>query len=162
MARGTAVVDWQKLAEQMATMARDLLAQDSVGATLERVTACAVEIIGGCDAAGILVIHGKRVETLAPTDGLVVRSDQLQERLVEGPGFDAALLSQPSRRLTTFTQRNETVGWLLASHAVVAFCSARTADQLHQALGTRHTIGQAMGILMERLKISDDDAFNML
>ncbi len=209
MASGTVVMDWERFAEQMARMARDLLAQDSVDATLERITARAVEIVEGCEAAGILVFCGKRVETLAPTDGLVVRSDQLQERLAEGPGFDAALRSQPvyriqdftepregwpefarqaralgvgsmmsfllytreeelgslnlySRRPAAFTKGSETAGWLLASHAAVAFSSARTADQLQHALATRHSIGEAMGILMERRKISEDDAFTVL
>ncbi|EFL28276.1 antar domain protein [Streptomyces himastatinicus ATCC 53653] len=202
-------MDWESFAEQLAVMARDLLAQDSVDGTLERITECAVEIVEGCDAAGILVLHGKRVETLAPTDGLVVRSDQLQERTGEGPCFDAALRSEPvyrikdfsepqerwpefgsraremgvgsmmgfllytreeelgslnlySRSAGVFTKGSETAGWLLASHAAVAFSSARTADQLQQALSTRHTIGEAMGILMERLKISEDDAFSVL
>ncbi|MFI0773564.1 GAF and ANTAR domain-containing protein [Streptomyces sp. NPDC021212] len=202
-------MDWESFAEQMAGMARDLLAQDSVDGTLERITECAVEIVEGCDAAGILVLHGKRVETLAPTDGLVVRSDQLQERTGEGPCFDAAFRSEPAYRIKdfsepqerwpefrdragtlgigsmmgfllytreqefgslnlysrstgVFTKGSEMAGWLLASHAAVAFSSARTADQLQQALSTRHTIGEAMGILMERLKISEDDAFNVL
>ncbi|RNF77903.1 GAF and ANTAR domain-containing protein [Streptomyces botrytidirepellens] len=202
-------MDWESFAEQMAVMARDLLAQDSVDGTLERITECAVEIVEGCDAAGILVLHGQKVETLAPTEGLVVRSDQLQELTGEGPCFDAALRSEPvhrikdfaapqerwpefgrrardlgigsmmgfllytreeelgslnlySRSTGVFTKGSETAGWLLASHAAVAFSSARTADQLQQALSTRHTIGEAMGILMERLKISEDDAFSVL
>lgn len=48
-------------------MARDLLAQDSVTATLERITVSATELVDGCDAAGILVLHDSHVETLAPT-----------------------------------------------------------------------------------------------
>ncbi|MFE9001155.1 GAF and ANTAR domain-containing protein [Streptomyces sp. NPDC007875] len=202
-------MDWARFAERMAEMARDLLAQDSVDATLERITARAVEIVEGCEAAGILVFRDNRVETLAPTDGLVVRSDQLQERLGEGPCFDAALRSQRvyriqdlaepqerwpefggraralgvgsmmgfllytgeeelgslnlyARRPAAFTKGSETAGWLLASHAAVAFSSARTADQLQQALASRHTIGEAMGILMERLGVGEDDAFNVL
>ncbi|MCQ8834339.1 GAF and ANTAR domain-containing protein [Streptomyces malaysiensis] len=204
-------MDWEGFAERMATMARDLLAQESVEATLERITEAAVDLVEGCDAAGILVLHGRHVETLAPTDGLVVRSDRLQERLGEGPCFDAARrlggervfrikdFSQPeeywpdyvgqarglgigsmmgfllytehenlgalnvySRRPAAFTKASETAGWLLASHAAVAFSSARTADQLQQAVETRHTIGEAMGILMERLRITEDDAFALM
>src|SRR4051794_5956476 len=98
---------WESFAEQMATMARDLLAQDSVDATLERITACAVEIVEGCDAAGIMVLHGDRVESLAPTDGLVVRSDRLQERLGEGPCFDTALRSHPIHRIQDITEPQE-------------------------------------------------------
>ncbi len=51
-----------------------------------------------------------------------------------------------SYRPGAFTEASETAGWLLASHAAVAFSSARTHAQLQEAIGTRHTIGEAMGI----------------
>jgi hypothetical protein len=90
-------VDWGRFAQQMVSMARDLLAQESVDATLARITASATELVEGCDAAGILVLHEARVETLAPTDQLVIDNDQLQQRLGEGPCFDAARSSQGER-----------------------------------------------------------------
>lgn len=90
-------MDWDRFAQQMASMARDLLAQHSVDATLERITSSATELVEGCDAAGILVLNGTTVKTLAPTDPLVLDSDRLQERLREGPCFDAALSSDGER-----------------------------------------------------------------
>ncbi len=90
-------MEWRVFAQQMAFMARDLLAQHSVDATLEHITDSATKLVTGCDAAGILLLHGKRVETLAPTADLVVKSDQLQERLAEGPCFDAARTSTGER-----------------------------------------------------------------
>ncbi|MFD8394630.1 GAF and ANTAR domain-containing protein [Streptomyces sp. NPDC059680] len=204
-------MDWSRFAQQMASMARDLLAQDSVGATLERITASATELVAGCDAAGILVLHGRQVETLAPTHRLVVDSDRLQERLGEGPCFDAArsgvkervlriadlevehqrwpayaprahtlgvgsmmgfllytddeelgALNLYSRRPGAFTDVSETAGWLLASHAAVAFSSARTHAQMEQAVATRHTIGEAMGILMGAHHLTEEQAFDVL
>ncbi|MET8585526.1 GAF and ANTAR domain-containing protein [Streptomyces collinus] len=204
-------MDWQAFAQAMATMARDLLAQESVGATLERITASATELVEGCDAAGILILHGRQVETLAPTDQVVVDSDQLQERLREGPCFDAAhnhlgervfriadftdhtqrwpayapparelglgsmmgfllytddedlgALNLYSHRPGAFTQASETVGWLLASHAAVAFSGARTHAQMQQAIATRHTIGEAMGILMGAHHLTEEQAFDVL
>ncbi|MFJ4482680.1 GAF and ANTAR domain-containing protein [Streptomyces longwoodensis] len=203
-------MDWRGFAEQMATMARDLLAQDSVDATLERITRSATELVEGCDAAGVLILHGSAVETLAPTDQLVVDSDRLQERLREGPCFDAArsrtekvfriadLTAQEqrwpayvpparalgvgsmmgfllytedeelgamnlyARRAGAFTRDSETAGWLLASHAAVALSSARTHAQLGEAIATRHTIGEAMGILMGGHRLSESQAFDVL
>jgi AmiR/NasT family two-component response regulator len=38
----------------------------------------------------------------------------------------------------------------------------RRAASLHAALGSRETIGQAMGILMERERITAGQAFNVL
>ena len=61
------------------------------------------------------------------------------------------------------------IGELLASQATVALKNARMfhaskhlADELQVALKSRDTIGQAKGILMERERISDSEAFEML
>ncbi|WP_030037992.1 GAF and ANTAR domain-containing protein, partial [Streptomyces resistomycificus] len=75
---------------------------------------------------------------------------------------DFGALNLYSRRAGAFGEDIETAGWLLASHAAVALASARTIDQLEHAMDTRHAIGEAMGILMERHQMSEDDAFNVL
>ncbi|GGU98333.1 transcription antitermination regulator [Streptomyces filipinensis] len=204
-------MDWARFAQQMASMARDLLAQESVASTLERITDSATELVEGCDAAGILVLHGTKVQTLAPTRQLVVDSDRLQERLGEGPCFDAArngtrepvfriadftreeprwpafapqarqlgvgsmmgfllytedeelgALNIYSRRPGAFTHASELAGWLLASHAAVAFSSARTHAQMEHAVATRHVIGEAMGILMGSHHLTEKEAFDVL
>ncbi|MEU6058767.1 GAF and ANTAR domain-containing protein [Streptomyces sp. NPDC047097] len=80
--------DWAEFARRMATLARDLLAQPSVDATLKRITESAVELMDGCDAAGILLVRRRTVRTFAPTDDLVTRADELQEHLGEGPCLD--------------------------------------------------------------------------
>ncbi|WP_191871391.1 GAF and ANTAR domain-containing protein [Streptomyces filipinensis] len=195
----------------MASMARDLLAQDSVDTTLQRITGSATELVEGCDAAGILVLHGTEGETLAPTHQMVIDSDQLQQRLGEGPCFDAARSSQGervfriedltdqrqrwpayapqahalgigsmmgfllftededlgalnlySRKTGAFRDVSETAGILLASHAAVAFSTARTHAQLQQAVATRHVIGEAMGIIMGSHRLTEEEAFNVL
>ncbi|MFI2762278.1 GAF and ANTAR domain-containing protein [Streptomyces echinatus] len=204
-------MDWREFAQQMASMARSLLAQTSVDDTLKSITASAITLVEGCDAAGILVLRGVSVQSLAPTEQLVVDSDRLQERLREGPCFDAArtragervfriadfTAAQPrwpafapqarelgvgsmmgfllftededlgalnlySHRAGAFTDVSETAGWLLASHAAVAFSSARTHAQMQQAVATRHTIGEAMGILMGGHNLTEDEAFDVL
>ncbi|ANJ05793.1 MULTISPECIES: GAF and ANTAR domain-containing protein [Streptomyces] len=204
-------MDWRGFAQQMASLARDLLAQESVNDTLDRITGSATELVDGCDAAGILILRDRRVRSLAPTDQVVVESDALQERVGEGPCFDAARTSDGQRqyriadfrdeaqrwpkyvpearklrlgsmmgfllftededlgalnlysyRPGAFTEADETAGWLLASHAAVAFSSARTHAQLQEAIGTRHTIGEAMGILMGSHHLTEDQAFAAL
>lgn len=204
-------MDWCGFAQQMASLARDLLAQSSVEDTLKCITSAATGLVEGCDAAGILILHGRQVQTVAPTDQLVVDSDELQERLGEGPCYDAARSKQGERifrvaDLTThearwpayapqardlgvgsmmgfllytekeelgalnlysrepgaFTRVSETAGWLLASHAAVAFSSARTHAQLEQAITTRHLIGEAMGILMSERRLTEHQAFDVL
>ncbi|WP_109032187.1 GAF and ANTAR domain-containing protein [Streptomyces rubrogriseus] len=203
--------DWRGFAQQMASLARDLLSQESLHDTLERITASATELVEDCDAAGILILRGTKVQSLAPTQQVVIDSDELQGRVGEGPCFDAArsgtgerqfriadftdeaqrwpkyvpearklnlgsmmgfllftededlgALNMYSYRPGAFTEADETAGWLLASHAAVAFSSARTHAQMQEAIGTRHTIGEAMGILMGRHRISEDQAFAAL
>ncbi|MEU3096853.1 GAF and ANTAR domain-containing protein [Streptomyces sp. NPDC006967] len=204
-------MDWQGFAQQMASMARDLLAEHTLDSTLEQITRSAVELVDGCDAAGILVLQNGRVSSLAPSEQLVTDSDHLQGRLGEGPCFDAArpdrservfritdftrepqrwplfvprcrelgvgsmmgfllytreeelgALNMYSRKPGMFTEDSETAGWLLASHAAVAFSTALTDAQLQEAISTRHLIGEAMGILMGRHRITEDHAFDIL
>ncbi|CAL9656876.1 hypothetical protein SUDANB145_06813 [Streptomyces sp. enrichment culture] len=204
-------MDWREFGERMALLARDLLAQETVDDTLERITHAATDLVEGCEAAGILIVQAGRVRSVAPTDQVVVDSDRLQERLAEGPCFDIArsvadergfritdfndeperwpayvpaarelglgsmmgillytddeelgALDFYSRRPGAFTEASETAGWLLASHAAVAFSSARSHAQMQQAIDTRHTIGEAMGILMGSHRITEEQAFGVL
>ncbi|MET9445094.1 GAF and ANTAR domain-containing protein [Streptomyces sp. NPDC006610] len=75
---------------------------------------------------------------------------------------DYGALNVYSRRPGAFTAQSETAGLVLASHAAVALAAARTVDQLEQALDSRHAIGEAMGILRERHRLSEDEAFDVL
>ena len=83
-------MDWRAYAEQMALLARDLLAQDSVQATLDEIVAAAVKLVDGCDAAGILAVRKGRAVTLASCGDMVHECDRLQGELSEGPCFDLA------------------------------------------------------------------------
>jgi len=54
------------------------------------------------------------------------------------------------------------VGLLLASHAAIAYAAAQRQVKTRQTLATRQFIGQAQGILMERHKITGEQAFALL
>lgn len=56
----------------------------------------------------------------------------------------------------------EDVADLFATHAAIALGHARERETLNQALQSRTTIGQAIGILMERYSMNDDRAFAFL
>lgn len=202
--------DLESLAVGLARMSRDLIAQQSVQDTLDRIVAHAVELVDGCHEAGVLLLHGRsRVETAAASGDLVRQADQAQGELAEGPCFDAAFQKQQTYRIAdmhttlspwprfaprarqlgigsmmgfllytdqgdlgaldlystepnTFTEHSELVGWLLASHAAVAFSSARSSAQLQSAVATRQTIGEAVGIIRERHQLDDQAAFDLL
>jgi GAF domain-containing protein len=51
---------------------------------------------------------------------------------------------------------------LFAAHAAIILGHAQEEDQLNRALQNRKTIGQAVGILMERYRIDADRAFQFL
>jgi transcriptional regulator with GAF, ATPase, and Fis domain len=61
-----------------------------------------------------------------------------------------------------FDADSERMAWVLASHAAVALNSARTGEQLQVAIETRQEIGEALGMLMQRYRISSDAAFAVL
>jgi hypothetical protein len=61
-----------------------------------------------------------------------------------------------------FNDESEHVGLLFAAHAAVATAGARKVRDLVRAVSTRDLIGQAKGILMERHKLTDDQAFGLL
>jgi transcriptional regulator with GAF, ATPase, and Fis domain len=62
----------------------------------------------------------------------------------------------------SFSDDSVHIGTLLAAHAAVAAAAAAKNTNLRIALQTRDTIGQAKGILMERYKITGDQAFDLL
>ncbi|WP_281275753.1 GAF and ANTAR domain-containing protein [Arthrobacter echini] len=79
---------------------------------------------------------------------------------VEGDNLGA--LNLYSLRQHAFSAESRHVGLLVAAHAAVAFAEALKVEQLGEALATRDLIGQAKGILMERYKITGEQAFTIL
>lgn len=77
-------------------------------------------------------------------------------------GDNLGALNLYNRVPDAFDDESEHVGLLFASHAAVAMAGAQRNDQLNRALGTRDLIGQAKGILMERHKLTADQAFMLL
>jgi GAF domain-containing protein len=79
------------------------------------------------------------------------------------------VLNLYSRRVSGFTPKDERVATMFASRASVALTNAHAydrvrteAEHLKEALKSSRVIGLAMGILVEREKCTEDEAFNML
>ncbi|MDY6997329.1 MAG: GAF and ANTAR domain-containing protein [Actinomycetota bacterium] len=51
---------------------------------------------------------------------------------------------------------------LYATHAAIALADALRTEQLRRAMASRDVIGQAKGVLMERHRITSEEAFEML
>lgn len=196
------------LATALARMARDLLTQETVQQTLDRILAYAVALVDGCERAGVLAVESGALRTVAATDDVAAESDRIQVDLGEGPCLDSTLRDERVYRIAdmatdvrwrryaprahelgigsamgfllythehnlgalnlygsgraVFTEQSEHIGWLLASHAAVAFASARSDAQLQQAITSRQEIGEALGIVMERHKVTEQEAFALL
>ena len=198
--------------ERLAAIARALLHEPDVQATLKRTVADAASTLDGALYASVsLVLHRRQVETPVYTDDRALWADQLQYELGQGPCLDAVweqdtfhiddLTTEPrygnwSRRVVAQTGIRSSLSMQLftdpdsvvslgslnlyspkprsfdpdtraeavafAAHAAIALESAQTEAHLRSGLVTRTVIGQAEGILMERLKITADQAFAVL
>ena len=67
-----------------------------------------------------------------------------------------------SEHTNAFDDDSEHIGLLFASHAAVAMSGAQQQEHLQKAITARDVIGQAKGILMERHKLTADQAFSVL
>lgn len=75
---------------------------------------------------------------------------------------DLGALNLYARDAGAFTDDSEQTGLLFATHAAVAMADAQEQAHLTRAITTRDLIGQAKGILMERHRLTGDQAFALL
>jgi GAF domain-containing protein len=78
-----------ELAERFAGVARALLGELDVDATLRRICELAVDTVGACEAAGISLVRKRRIENLSTTNELPRIVDTIQSDTQEGPCIDA-------------------------------------------------------------------------
>lgn len=80
-----------ELAARFAGLSQSLLGRRAQPVSFELVARRAVEVVPGCDRAGITLLRrGGRATTVASTDAVAARLDDLQYELAEGPCVDAA------------------------------------------------------------------------
>jgi GAF domain-containing protein len=77
-------------------------------------------------------------------------------------GRNLGTLDLYSSKRNAFDADAETVGELFAAHAAIALTGSTQQAEWRRALSSRDAIGMAKGILMERERITDDQAFNLL
>jgi GAF domain-containing protein len=79
---------------------------------------------------------------------------------VEGDQLGA--LNVYATRPGAFDEESEEIGQILAGHAAVALAGAEHEEHLRAGMNNRDLIGQAKGVLMERHKLTADQAFGVL
>lgn len=77
-------------------------------------------------------------------------------------GNDLGALNLLALRPRAFDDESERIGLLFASHAAVALAQAQRINHLELGLASRDLIGQAKGVLVERYRITPDQAFALL
>jgi GAF domain-containing protein len=75
--------------DRFAAVARSLRAQPNELQTVGTALAAAVDLIDGCQHAGISMLRHGRIETPAATSAVALRGDELQYQLKEGPCLDS-------------------------------------------------------------------------
>lgn len=88
--------DW---AAALAHAAHDIQDQNSLRETLDRAVFCAVELVEGCDAAGILGVGKGTVHTLTSSDATAAAADDLQRELHAGPSYEVLDGTGPAFRV---------------------------------------------------------------
>lgn len=89
-----------------------------------------------------------------------VRSMMSYQLYSSGAGSGA--LNLFSRRVNGFTAEAEALGAMLATHAAVALKAVNRRTHFESALVSRDVIGQAKGMIMERLGVDAVRAFEIL
>jgi GAF domain-containing protein len=199
-------MDEDRLLDAARRMA-DGLRPGDLDRTLQQITAAAVEVLPNVQYSSITVRHADgRLVTSAPTDELLLKIDEAQYELKEGPCYEAATneahvvssnlsaderfprygpiavdhgiraqvgvrlfdtrssqgaLNLYSTRVGAFDDLGG-LSALFAHQAGVAIAYAQHVENLEEAVKTRTTIGQAVGIVMERYQLDDERAFAFL
>jgi GAF domain-containing protein len=194
--------------EDFTRLARELHAAPDEIQQLQLAVDLAVQLIAGCDHAGVSILRRGSISTPAASDDLVRNGDAWQYELGEGPCLDAVhsretVISEDLNQETRWPRWTQRVVadlgtrammslWLststrsygalnlyadrtdgfepsdvataraLAAQLSVALAAQREIRERGVAITSRTTIGQAQGIVMERLGVNADQAFGYL
>ena len=77
-------------------------------------------------------------------------------------GDDLGALNLFSRTAGALDEESEHIGLMFAAHAAVAYAAAQRVQGLSRTVATRQLVGRAEGILMERHRVTAEQAFEML
>jgi hypothetical protein len=191
----------------VAELAAEFVGTPSMQTLLERTVALAIDIVPGCEQAGISMLHAGVVDTPASVGTLAADCDRLQEELGDGPCVTALLeaelirvddtrtdvrwpqfadraasaglgsmlacrlatqrdklaaLNMYSSKPNAFSADSEAMAIGYAAHVGLALSGLERETNLRRAMHSREVIGQAMGILMERHRVTASQAFDVM
>lgn len=106
--------------------------------------------------------HEQRWPRFASRAAQAGAGSMMSLRLAGSGGAGLGALNLVSSHPYAFEGDAERVGLHLATHAAIAYGHALAVDDLTRAVAGRDRIGQAKGLLMERLDLDADQAFAVL
>lgn len=152
------------LAAELTEMTTRLAAVSSVAETLAAVAEEAVRLVPGA-ASSLLVVIDKRGEreivARAGVEPEQRSADELTVPLVL-PHYAAVELRLHASRLQTFGSDARWIAEMLAVHFRLATSRALQRQNLEQTIQTRQQIGEAVGVLVERRRMTSSAAFDEL
>ena len=81
------------------SMAEIVYSGESYDSVYDAVCSTAVELVDGCDHASLMLRRGGRVETVAASDDVARRIDELEKELGQGPCLDAIDEDEPDQHI---------------------------------------------------------------
>ncbi|MFI9011046.1 GAF and ANTAR domain-containing protein [Actinosynnema sp. NPDC053489] len=110
-----------------------------------------------------VVVHDLRVESRWPRFAAAAPGARsvLSCHLSGEPGVHSALTLYAAAP-SAFDDDAVTIASLYAKHAAIALRTASRLEDLNSAVHSREVIGQAVGILMQRHRVTADEAFGLL
>jgi hypothetical protein len=152
------------LAADLTALARRLGALRTVDDTLQAMVEEAVRLVPGADQAAVVEVHRHGVvEQLAPRVAAASGSAKAAHLLtvpLRLPGFDVTHLRLAADR--PLSAKAADIAELLAVHFTLTMARVRKRENLERALETRQLIGQAVGVLVERHRLTASAAFEEL
>jgi hypothetical protein len=151
-----------------------LLHESSSGsARLQRGVELAVTLVPWLDHASVTVLTPHYVETAAASDEVARRGDSWQHELSEGPGLDSVRtrtaapgavgsLNLYADRVLAWDVGQQRLARALGDQLAVAVAEARLTDAGAREALARAGLGQAQGIVMERFRMTPEQAFTHL
>lgn len=128
------------LAHVLAGFARDVQRQPDRASVLRTVVESALRTVPGAQEGSLTLVIGRRRVLSQAASGSTC---------------------SPARPTPSTSGRSPWASWF-AAHAAVACAAAQRESALERALASRGLVGQAQGILMERGRLTADQAFAAL
>lgn len=157
----TEPVSGPALAAELTDMTTRLAVASSVAETLAAVTEEAVRLVPGAESALLVVLDKRGEREILARTGLepeLQSADELAVPLVL-PGYAAIELRLHASRPQTFGSDARWIAEMLVVHFRVATSRALQRQNLEQTIETRQQIGEAVGVLVERRRMTSTAAF---